>query len=189
MRQLLSVLACSAALLGGVSACSGDSGATATGDSGAAAEIDRIDSISLLLKQGVEQGQAGEFDEAKATFEKVLVLQEDNKFAWFNLGYLAQSSNATAEAIVYYNKALEIDSSYLPAMYNQAILLEEERPDEAIRIYQNIVEADKGASTAYLRLGLILDKKNDRKGAEEAFKSAVDADASLSAAVPAEYRS
>ncbi|MET8231058.1 tetratricopeptide repeat protein [Micromonospora sp. NPDC005298] len=142
----------------------------------------------VLLQQGIEQGQAGKADEAKATFEKVVALQGDNKFAWFNLGYLAQSRGLASEAVASYDKVLEIDGSYRPAMFNKAILLEGEKPEEALALYRKIVDADKAASTAYLRLGLMLDKRNDQQGARTAFTSAVAVDGSLASSVPAKYR-
>lgn len=189
LRQVFGTLACGAVLLAGAGACSEDIGPTADESSmSAGSGVDQDDPVALL-KQGIEQGQAGKSDEAKTTFEKVLALQGDNKFAWFNLGYLAQSRSATAEAMASYDMALQIDGSYWPAMYNKAILLEESRPNEAITLYRKIVAADKNASTAYLRLGLLLDKQKDREGARVAFASAVAADASLASAVPAGYRS
>ncbi|MFY1623092.1 tetratricopeptide repeat protein [Micromonospora sp. WMMD723] len=191
IRQVFGSLACGAVLLAGVTACSDDGKEppAASKGSGDGAQTPASPKPADLLQQGIQQGQAGQTDRAKETFQKVLSIQADNKFAWFNLGYLAQSQGATAEAVTAYDRVLEIDGSYRPAMYNKAILLEEQNPDEAILLYRKIVEADRSASTAYLRLGLVLDRRNDPAGAGVAFASAVRADAKLAPAVPVQYRS
>ncbi|MEU8017400.1 tetratricopeptide repeat protein [Micromonospora parva] len=184
-------LACGAVLLAGTAACSDDSKdrpAASNPSAAADKQTPAPQTPAELLQQGVQQGQAGQADQAKETFQKVLALQADNKFAWFNLGYLAQSRGLASEAVANYDKVLEIDGSYRPAMFNKAILLEGEKPDEALALYRKIVDADKAASTAYLRLGLMLDKRNDQKGAKAAFTSAVTVDGKLASAVPAKYR-
>ncbi|KAB1904604.1 tetratricopeptide repeat protein [Micromonospora sp. AMSO1212t] len=188
MRQVFGALACGSVLLAGVGACSDDKTPATKGSGGTVAPGAAQGDPKVLLQEGIEQGQAGKSDEAKATFEKVVALQGDNKFAWFNLGYLAQSRDATDEAVAAYDKALQIDGSYRPALYNKAILLEEAEPDEAVALYRKIVGADEGASTAYLRLGLMLVKQNDRTGARKAFASAIDADPKLASAVPEDFR-
>ncbi|MFB9236003.1 tetratricopeptide repeat protein [Plantactinospora siamensis] len=189
MRQVFGSLACGAVLLAGVAACSDDPKTPAANQSSdAAAAAPEQKDPTALLKQGIEQGQAGQADQAKATFEKVVSLQGDNKFAWFNLGYLAQSRNATDEAIADYDKALAIDGAYRPAMYNKAMLLEGQKPDDAVALYRKIIDADSHASTAYLRLGLMLVKQDDADGARDAFKAAVKLDPKLASAVPAEYQ-
>lgn len=188
MRQVFGTLACGSVLLAGAGACSDDKAPVAKESGGTVAPGAGQGDPKVLLQQGIEQGQAGKSDEAQATFEKVVALQGDNKFAWFNLGYLAQSRNATDEAVAAYDKTLQIDDSYRPALYNKAMLLEEAKPDEAVALYRKIVDADDGASTAYLRLGLMLVKQQDRTGARAAFASAIDADPKLASAVPEDFR-
>ncbi|MEU4402255.1 tetratricopeptide repeat protein [Micromonospora orduensis] len=188
MRQVFGTLACGSVLLAGAGACSDDKTPVAKESGGTVAPGAGQGDPKVLLQQGIEQGQAGKSDEAKATFEKVVALQGDNKFAWFNLGYLAQSRNAADEAMAAYDKALQVDGSYRPALYNKAMLLEEAKPDEAVALYRKIVDADEGASTAYLRLGLMLVKQHDRTGAREAFASAIDADPKLASTVPEDFR-
>ncbi len=187
MRQMFSSLACGAVLVAGLAGCSDDSKEPSKG-ANEAAQTSAATNPAALLQQGIEQGRAGQGDQAKETFQKVLSLQADNKFAWFNLGYLAQSRGATDEALADYDKALEIDGTYRPALYNKALLLEGQKPDEAIALYRKIVEADQGASTSYLRLGLMLDKRNDQNGARQAFTAALAADAKLAPSVPEKYR-
>ncbi|MFG1900156.1 hypothetical protein [Micromonospora carbonacea] len=193
MRQILGSLACGAVLLTGAAACSEEpaekpqtskSGNSDKADSGTNAGPAPAD----LLKLGVEQGQAGNFDAAKATFEKVLAADANNKFAWFNLGFIAQSRNQADEAISNYDKALAADASYRPALYNKAIALESTEPKMSIDIYRRVVSIDNKSSTAYLRLGMLLSQSGEAAAARDAFKAAVRLDKRLASSVPAKYR-
>ncbi|WP_433266120.1 tetratricopeptide repeat protein [Micromonospora vinacea] len=190
MRQILGSLACGAVLLTGVTACSdkpaekpqtNNAGNTDKANGGTETPAD-------LLKLGLEQGQAGNFDAAKATFEKLLDAEADNKFAWFNLGYIAQSRNQADEAISNYDKALAADANYKPALYNKAIALEGKAPTTAIDIYRKVVSIDNKSSTAYLRLGMLLSQSGEDAAARDAFKAAIRLDKGLTSAVPAKYR-
>lgn len=189
MRQIFGSLACGAVLLTGVSACSEE-----PDDKPQASSSDNSDKTSDgaapadLLNLGVEQGQAGKFDEAKVTFEEVLEAEANNKFAWFNLGFIAQSRNKVDEAITNYDKALEVDANYKPALYNKAIALESEDPATSMDIYRRIVSIDNKSSTAYLRLGILLSRSGDDEEARDAFNAAIRLDNELTSAVPAEYR-
>ncbi|MBM7076675.1 tetratricopeptide repeat protein [Micromonospora humida] len=192
-RQILGSLACGAVLLAGVPACSAkpadkpqpsSSGSSDSTNGGSSAGSTAAD----LLKLGVEQGQAGDYDAAKASFEKVLAAEADNKFAWFNLGFIAQSRNQADEAISNYDKALAADADYKPALYNKAIALEGREPTTSMEIYRKVVSIDDKSSTAYLRLGMLLAKSGDEEAARDAFKAAVRLDKGLTSSVPAKYR-
>ncbi|MGC4749597.1 tetratricopeptide repeat protein [Micromonospora sp. DT201] len=192
-RQIFGSLACGAVLLAGVPACSekpADKPPTSNaGNSGKADGDTNTDTAPAdLLKLGVEQGQAGNIDAAKATFEKVVAAEADNKFAWFNLGFIAQSRNQADEAVDNYDKALAADASYKPALYNKAIALEGKAPTTSIEIYRKVVSIDDKSSTAYLRLGMLLSQSGDDAAARNAFQSAIRLDKGLTSAVPAKYR-
>ncbi|MEH1097922.1 tetratricopeptide repeat protein [Micromonospora sp. CPCC 205561] len=193
MRQILGSLACGAVLLTGAAACSEKSAekpqASKSGNSDKAnGGANTGTAPADLLKLGVEQGQAGNLDAAKATFEKVLAADADNKFAWFNLGFIAQSRNQADEAISNYDKALAADASYKPALYNKAIALERTAPTTSMDIYRKVVSIDNKSSTAYLRLGLLLSQTGDAAAARDAFKAAIRLDKRLASSVPEKYR-
>ncbi|MEH1167887.1 tetratricopeptide repeat protein [Micromonospora sp. CPCC 205539] len=193
VRQIFGSLACGAVLLTGVAACSDKSPEKAeTSKSGTSDKAnggtDTAAAPADLLKLGVEQGQAGNFDEAKATFDKVVAAESNNKFAWFNLGFIAQSRNQADEAISNYDKALAADATYKPALYNKAIVLESKEPTTSMDIYRKVVSIDNKSSTAYLRLGLLLSQSGDDAAARDAFKAAIRLDKKLTSSVPAKYR-
>jgi tetratricopeptide (TPR) repeat protein len=194
-RQILGSLACGAVLLTGVPACSEEPADQPRTSNSGNSESDKANGATNtgtaptdLLKLGVEQGQAGNFDAAKATFEKVLAAEANNKFAWFNLGFIAQSRNQADEAISNYDKTLEIDANYKPALYNKAIALESKAPATSLEIYHKIVAIDNKSSTAYLRLGILLSRAGDDAEARDAFNAAIRLDRALASAVPAKYR-
>lgn len=189
MRQIFGSLACGAVLLTGVTACSEEPAKKPqTSNSGSSDKTNGGAAAADLLNLGVEQGQAGNLDEAKTTFEKVVAAESNNKFAWFNLGFIAQSRDQADEAISNYDKALEADANYKPALYNKAIALESKAPTTSMEIYRKVVSIDDKSSTAYLRLGMLLSKAGDDAAAQDAFDAAIRLDDGLTSAVPAEYR-
>ncbi|NLU77825.1 tetratricopeptide repeat protein [Micromonospora sp. HNM0581] len=192
MQQIFGSLACGAVLLVGVSACSSDN----NGDdreppsSVGAASNGSTSDPAALIKQGVEEGKAGKLDQARTTFEQIVAVDENNKLAWFNLGYIAQSRGQTEEAIRSYDRALRSDPEYKPALFNKAIALESTDRQAAIELYRKVVGIDDEASTAYLRLGLLLAAGDDNnREAQQAFDRALEIDEALAKEVPNAYRS
>lgn len=141
-----------------------------------------------LLQAGIKQGEINDFAGAAATFKRVLDLDPQNKFAWYNLGVIAQHDNRTAGAQAAYDKALKIDPNFESALYNKAVLLESSDTDQAVVTLQRIVAANPKAATAYLHLGQDLAKKGQDKEAEDDFAHAVQADSSLQKLVPKKFR-
>ena len=65
-------------------------------------------------------------------------------------------------------------------MYNEAILLETSKPQQAIAVYQKIVSINPQASTAYLRMALVQAELGDIVAAKANDAKAVSIDPSLS---------
>lgn len=160
--------------------------ATASGSASSAATPGR--ETEDLLQAGIRQGENKDFSGATRSFRKVLSRQPANKFAWYNLGVVAQHENRTADARAAYDHALKIDPGFESALYNKAILLEPTDTDQAIAILRRIVDADPKAATAYLHLGQALERKGRDDEAENAFGLAVHADPSLQQLVPERFR-
>jgi Tfp pilus assembly protein PilF len=135
-----------------VGACSGNddkSDADATASSQAAA-------ADALVQQGLQQLQAGDTAGAQATFEKVLTVDADNKYAHFNLGVIAQQSGDDDTAMTDYDAAIASDDAFAPALYNKAILTEHTDLEAAVDLYRRTVDADPKMAAAYMRLGFAL---------------------------------
>ena len=135
--------------------------------------------VSVLLKQGLSQAEAKQLDQAETTFKNVLLLDPNNVYALYNLGVIEQTRNNAAGALTYYDKALSADSTYTPAMYNKAIILEASNLDAALSLYKQIVAINPSASTAYLRMAFVYAKQGESQKAEEARAKAIALDASL----------
>jgi Tfp pilus assembly protein PilF len=165
------------------------SGATTNSGAGAgSAATDAAGQVATMLGEGIAHGQRGDFAAAKSTFENVLAVDGTNKFAWYNLGVLAQQRRQVAEAVKDYDRALMSDPAYTPALYNKAIVVEAKNQDLATALYQQILTIDPKASTTYVRLGLLQLRKGDVDRARANFATAVKLDPRLSNEIPADYR-
>jgi tetratricopeptide (TPR) repeat protein len=184
-RRILTVTMVGFAMVGTVGGCTGPSGSSSGQPKPSATASS---APADLLHQGLTQAMAGKYDDAKATFERLVAADSANKFGWFNLGYIAQLKNDPNTAIVDYDKAIAADPNYTPAMYNKAILLEKSNVDGAIELYRQILTIDSKASTTHIRLGVLLDQRGDKAGARAEFNAAVAIDPNLRSAVPPAYR-
>ena len=110
----------------------------------------------------------------------MLAINPSNVYANYDLGWIAQSTGNSNEAISYYNKALAANAAYTPAMYNEAILLESSHPQQAIAVYQKIVSIDPKASSAYLRMALVQAEQGNITDAKANDAKAVAIDPALS---------
>lgn len=71
-----------------------------------------------LVEQGLAAHVAGQLEDATALYRRALSLDPRNKFAYFNIGQIAQTSNQLPAAIAAYKGCLTIDSAYVPALFN-----------------------------------------------------------------------
>jgi tetratricopeptide (TPR) repeat protein len=137
-------------------------------------------SAAALINTGIAQANAKQYQQAETTFRDVLVVSPNNKYAWYNLGLIAQVQNQSSPAIADYSKAVSIDPKYTPAMYNKAILLERTNLQSALAVYQQITSINPKAATAYLRESFVYDRLHDQSKANKARTEALALDPSLS---------
>ena len=71
-----------------------------------------------LLQSALALHAAGKLDQASAAYNEVLAKDPKNKYAFYNLGQIAQSSGKLDEAITQYKQSLAQDPNYFPALYN-----------------------------------------------------------------------
>lgn len=161
-------------------ACGGSTNLTSAGTTSATTGQSSAASATSLLTSGIAQANAKQYKQAETTFHAVLILSPDNKFAWYNLGLLAQIQNQAATALADYGKAISIDPKYTPAMYNKAILLERTDLRSALALYRQIIAINPKAATAYLRESFVYDRLGDKRSASQARARAIGLDSSLS---------
>ncbi|MGQ0678283.1 MAG: tetratricopeptide repeat protein [Actinomycetota bacterium] len=129
--------------------------------------------------------RTGATEQAKIYYLSIIDQDPDNKFAYFNLGIIAQSGGRGSEAAYYYRRALARDLNFLPALFNLAILEEVAgRNLEAGVIYRQILRSHPDHAGTHFNLGLLLKNKlgNPDEGQAE-INEALRLDPSLSARI------
>ncbi|MDF3298161.1 tetratricopeptide repeat protein [Streptomyces tropicalis] len=146
------------------------------------------DDADTLLQAGILQQKYHDLDGADRTYRRVLELDPQNKFAWYNLGVIAHGYGRVADARADYDKALKIDPVFPSALFNEALLLEPREPDRAAGLLKRVIARDPQAATAHLHLGRIWQHEKHAAKAADEFRRAVAADPSLRPQVPEEFR-
>jgi Tfp pilus assembly protein PilF len=168
-----------ASLAGCSSSSKKSSSPSTTAIAGAGNAANSAAAVQVLLKQGINQAQAKMYDQAVTTFNNVLAIDPNNVYALYNLGVINQTQNNTTAALDYYSRAVTADSTYTPAMYNKAIILESTDLNAALALYKQIVAINPKASTAWLRMAFIYAKQGQPALANAARAKAVSLDPSL----------
>ncbi|MFD8369552.1 tetratricopeptide repeat protein [Streptomyces sp. NPDC059688] len=142
-----------------------------------------------LLRKGIQQDRNHDHAGAAHSYARVLELQPQNKYAWYDLGYAAEEVGNTDDARRAYERALTIDPAFSPALYNEALLLKKSKPDQAMALLERAMTADpKSAATAHYHIGLIWSRKGRDRQAVTEFRQAVAINPSLLSEVPRTYR-
>src|SRR3954452_22009826 len=94
-------------LIAALSAC----GSNSKGGPAAPSEANETSSAALLSK-ALHEHVAGNSAQAKKDYEAVIQNDPRNKFAFYNLGLIAQTQNRASDAENDYRLALTIDSAY-----------------------------------------------------------------------------
>lgn len=140
-----------------------------------------------LLNAGLQAEVQGDYKTAKKNFEDLLKADPTNKFAHYNLGYIAQTQDRNGtEATKHYEAALKTDPEYAPALYNLAIIKTERGDDDgAILLYRKAATANPTDANTQLNLGFLLYKTGDKSGADEAFRKAIALNPGIKTRIPA----
>jgi len=147
------------------------------GGSGSKSDADQA---ADALNRGLKAHNAGNFDEATQAYFETLFHDPKNKFAYFNLGQIAQTQKKPQIAEGYYRSALEIDPRFGPALYNLAIIRADAGArDEAIDLYRRDIQADPNAAGAYYNLGILLRLAGNTAEANQMFQRAQQLDPKL----------
>ena len=108
--------------------------------------------------------------------------------AYFNLGVLAQAANDSKGAILAYKKALVVDPTYSPALFNIAVASTPINPKAAMTYYAVILSMnDKDANSLY-NLGLLKWAVGEKTAAVKLVQSAIEISPELASKVPAEIK-
>ena len=132
------------------------------------------------LNRGLKAHNTGNYDEATTAYFEALFHDSKNRFAYFNLGQIAQTQKKPQIAEGYYRTALDIDKSFGPALFNLAIIRNDAgAKTEAIDLYRRDIAADPNNGAAYYNLALILRDTGSGAEANQMFQRAQQLDAKL----------
>ena len=109
------------------------------------------------LSRGLQAHTAGKFDEATTAYFETLAKDPKNKFAFYNLGEIAQRQNRPVAAEAYYRLAIEQDAKMTSALFNLAILRSNAGANqEAADLYRRVIAVEPNNAAAHFNLGLVL---------------------------------
>ena len=127
-----------------------------------------LDPVEPLFIRALGLEEAGQFDEAKQTYEVILSLNPCHADALVNIGNILYQNGSSELACENYRGALEIDPDHVEANYNLANLLEEAGdPKEAVRFFQRSLRIDPGFAEAHYNLARVLEKIGKEKAAKK----------------------
>lgn len=185
-RLLLAGLVTVAAAATGVTAWVIESQSETTSESKDPSSVH--DEANRYVQTGILQDKNHDYQAAAGSYVHALQLEPQNKVAWYNLGVAAHEVGNTAGARAAYERALKIDPAFPPALFNEALLLERSRPDQAVALLERATAADPKAATAHLHLGFIWARKGHDRTAVDEFRRAVATDPSLLSQVPEKFK-
>jgi tetratricopeptide (TPR) repeat protein len=140
------------------------------------------------LSRGLQAHTAGKFDEATAAYFETLAKDPKNKFAFYNLGVIAQGAQdqkRAAAAEAYYRLALEQDPTMASALFNLAILRGNVGANQdAADLYRRVIAVEPNNAAAHFNFGLVLRFLGQTAEAQQEFATAQRLDAKLVAPSP-----
>ena len=126
-------------------------------------------------------------DCSKTDFQKVLDKDPQNKYAHYNLGYIAQKQGNRGDAEKEYRIALASDPAFVPALYNLAIAVTADGDTQAaIGFYREAIKADKNDANSHFNLGLLLRQTGKTAQGNSQVQFAVRLNPSLKASADAQ---
>lgn len=142
-------------------------------------------SVDDALSKALQAHTAGKLDEAATAYFETLAKDPKNKFAFYNLGVIAQAQNRPAAAESYYRLALEQDARMGSALFNLAILRANAAANqEAADLYRRVIAIDPNYAAAHFNLGLVLRLLGQNAEAQLELAKAQQLDAKLVAPSP-----
>ncbi len=137
------------------------------------------------LQEGVAALRAGNLDLAVKDFTDVTKKDKHNKFAYYNLGLIAQDKGDKATAETNYRLALSIDPKFAAALYNLGIVRTAlgDRTG-AVALYRQAIAAAPNDPAPHFNLGIALRDLGRAADGNAEIAKAVALDPSLAARAP-----
>ncbi len=133
-----------------------------------------------LMQLGLTLYAAGEKDEAREAFKRVVEASPRYKEAFNNLGVILGEGKQIQEAEKVFRSALKLDDDYVDARFNLAKLLDQARRDEeAVREYEKLVKAVPDRLEFRFLMALALDRVGKPEKALDEFRWLSPKDSSM----------
>jgi protein O-GlcNAc transferase len=127
--------------------------------------------IKEATKSALGYLQAGNNQQAKHIFRKILEVQPNNVTALHFIGVIYYQHKDYSSAIRFIKKAIEFGPNYTDAYNNLGIVLQEAgQLDEAIACYGNVLKLNPQFDRAYYNLGLALQDQGKVEEAEKYYR-------------------
>jgi tetratricopeptide (TPR) repeat protein len=148
-------------------------------------EADQADQV---LEHALQLHAQGDLADAKNEYLRVLQLDPENKYAYYNLGLISQTQGDLVSAESSYRTTIAIDADFVPALFNLAILRTDAGSKrEAMDLYRHIIEVTPESdadltsqlAAAHLNLGFLLLDTGDEAQGQAELDEAVRLDPSL----------
>ena len=141
--------------------------------------------VDDALSKALQAHAAGKLDEATTAYFETLAKDPKNKFAFYNLGVIAQGQNRAAAAESFYRLAIEQDARMGSALFNLALLRANAGANqEAADLYRRVIVIDPNYAAAHFNLGFVLRALGQNAEAQQEFAKAQQLDAKLVAPTP-----
>lgn len=149
-------------------------------------EYDNLNEINKFMSQGARELDAGEYENAVASYSKVYEKYPYMTEAIYSLGVVKMREGDFDAAIEYFNKALAVNENHektLKAlksvagnMFNEGNNFYRRRDyNNALDYYKKVVAIDNSFYQAYYQLGVVETRLKNNRGAIKAYVKAVEA--------------
>jgi len=117
----------------------------------------------------------GRYEEAVASFDKVIEIKPDYHEAWYNRGYILYELGRYEEAVASFDKVIEIKPDYHEVWYNRGVALDHlGRYEEAVASFDKVIEIKPDYYQAWNNQGTILGKLRRYEEAVASFDKVIE---------------
>ncbi|RHX81235.1 hypothetical protein DLM76_04530 [Leptospira yasudae] len=128
---------------------------------------------NTYMIKGIENNKVGKYTEAIQNFNKVISLQSDTVYPYYNRGNSYNFLKDFDKAIESYSKAISIDPTFYLAYMNRALAYRDvQKHDLGIADINKVIELEPDFHDGYYNKGLILESIKKHDESNENFKKA-----------------
>lgn len=144
------------------------------------------ESANALVTQGLSVESLGHIQTAIQDFSSAVGKKPSDAIAYYDLGVIYQQRLAKpTQAATYYNKAIQADPTYRPALFNLAIIETSSDAQGAIALYNKLLTLNPNDPNTLFNLGLLLISQNQTTQGHADLQKAIFLNPALKARVPA----